>query len=108
MTELSFLIDLLLNHKLPPATKKHVLERVKEVEANYQAPKQTPPRLQPGQQCASTQALLDRMTEPLTAPPLEAIVASPQAAQAINTRQQAIAAQISGKPEPGRTSPRKF
>lgn len=32
MTELSFLIDLLLNHKLAKATKDAIAERIKEVE----------------------------------------------------------------------------
>ena len=38
MTELSFLIDLLLNHKLPKATKDAVAARIKEVEARTAAP----------------------------------------------------------------------
>lgn len=33
MTELSFLIELLLNHDLPKATKELIAERIKEVEA---------------------------------------------------------------------------
>lgn len=34
MTELSFLIELLLNHELPKETKKLIADRIKEVERN--------------------------------------------------------------------------
>ncbi len=34
MTELSFLIELLLNHDLPKATKDLIAQRIKEVEQN--------------------------------------------------------------------------
>lgn len=35
MTELSFLIDLLMNHKLSKATKELVAQRIKEVESRF-------------------------------------------------------------------------
>ncbi len=67
MTELQFLIDLLLNHKLSPATKKLVAERIGVVEGQYsKAPTPSQRVLQPQRdtngivQAASTMAILNR------------------------------------------------
>lgn len=63
MTELQFLIDLLLNHKLSPTTKKLVAERVSFVEEQMRPNKPTVPhRTMPNipVQAPSTQAILDR------------------------------------------------
>lgn len=129
MTELSFLLDLLLNHKLPTATKVAVTERIREVESRLvQSPPSRVPPPSPGfipphlaNQAPSTIAALARHTdldaslEQATAPTINivaqqpAIVAHNPATQAaLNARQEAINLAVSGKPEKGRTSPRKF
>lgn len=134
MTELSFLLDLLLNEKLSKSVKEKITARVKEIEVlvassptyirNFQA--QQMHSMPPGQivngapQSPSTIAAMQRQavlqpTSPDTSqidqsvPPV--IVASPAAAQAIANRNQAINEGINsvhGKGVPGRTSPRKF
>ncbi len=137
MTELSFLLDLLLNHKLPKPTREAVTARIKDVEARLTqssqplqrapAPLQTlgnvPPHLVG--QSASTIAAMMRHEQNVPAPPLDAptinmvsqqpsvapvqqIAHTPAAQAAMADRQAALAGAISGKPAPGRTSPRKF
>lgn len=137
MTELTFLLDLLLNHKLPQATKKAVTERVREVEVLLQMTSVTinripsmapsiasitsgnlPPHL--ANQAPSTIAAMLRNGLANEAPtigivaqqpsvePVQVIAQTPAAAAAMNARQEAINSAMSGKPEKGRTSPRKF
>ncbi len=132
MTELAFLLDLLLNHKLPLATKKAISERCKEVEqrltpnnfvggtVTYTPPPKNnlPPHL--ANQSPSTIAklmqhpdLVAQMSQahvqPVVEPQQPAVIAQTPAAQAaINARQESINLAISGKAEKGRTSPRKF
>ncbi len=139
MTELSFLLDLLLNHKLPLATKKAVTERVREVEARlsaampitYTTKVMSPlassniPSHLVGQSPSTIAAMMrngmaNEMPANTTtavstvelAPPPPAPVAvvaqTPAAAAALNARNDAILQGLSGKPEKGRTSPRKF
>ncbi len=114
MTELSFLLDLLLNEKLSLSVKKKITERVKEVESAYarpliQAPSMfvqngpIPPGAMQNQAPSTVAALQRHAAEP--APP---IIASPVVNDALQKRDQAINQAMSGKPEPGRTSPRKF
>lgn len=130
MTELSFLLELLLNHKLPKPTKEAITHRIKEVEARFvQTPQQSllpvpgpqairPPR---GAQSASTQRILDEMaaegSNPIQGDGLggyvdisqPAVIAqTPAALAALNARNEAIRIATSGKEEKGRTSPRKF
>lgn len=74
MTEIAFLLDLVLNHKLGPAAKKRCIERIGEVEALLSTKpvfleRSTQPQsIRPGMvaQAPSTQALLD--ANPLTPP----------------------------------------
>lgn len=140
VTELTFLLDLLLNHKLPMATRVAITERVKEVEQRLnQAPQQFVPRGTPapvpqnlpphlvGQSPSTIAAMMrngfvpevvrEAQLEGMPNPPLPvpeqptqpAIIAqTPAAMAALNDRQAAISQAISGKPEKGRTSPRKF
>lgn len=137
MTELSFLLDLLLNHKLPKATREAVTARIKDVEVRLSsapapAPFRTTPVTAPAfqlppnmsQQSASTMAALARQAaeqnaspimptpEPQPAPPEPtppAIIAQTGATMAaMAARNEAIMIAASGKPERGRTSPRKF
>jgi hypothetical protein len=147
MSELSFLIELLLNHKLQKSTRDMIAERIKEVEASRvpgmaafvpqpSFPGLVNPVIGPSAnpalagQSPSTQAALARhpdlvaqMTRaaapsisPVAQPPAQpvAIVAqTPATAQAMADRQQMIEDSIrggafTGKPEKGRSGPRKF
>lgn len=122
MSELSFLIELLLNHDLPKATKDLLASRIRDVEANLVAAPQ--PRqpvvtaINGVYQAPSTIAAMARHGD-LTAPtisiaanapsiPVEQVAQTPAAAAAINSRNEAINNAISGKVEKGRVSPRKF
>lgn len=120
MTELTFLLDLLLNHKLPVATRVAVTERIRQVEASLlmapapARPMPVPPHL--ANQSPSTVAALQRhpdliaelaKAQPVVSP-VAVIAHTPEAQAAMSARQQAIDLAITGKPEKGRTSPRKF
>lgn len=110
MTELSFLIDLLMNHKLPKLTKQAIAERIKEVESNIGAPNV---RSQAPRQAPSTIAALSRQADEanpaIPAPePVAQIAQTPAAAAALAARKQSIAQALSGKMEKGQTSPRKW
>lgn len=132
MTEMSFLLELLLNEKLSKTAKEKITARIKEVEtmlnttritipAGVQIPQALPPAaiVNGAMQSPSTIAALQRQAAAgVPAPDAQRIgqheeapavvIASPAAAQAIHSRQVAIGHAISGKPEQGRTSPRKF
>ena len=124
-TELTFLIDLLLGHKLPMATKKAVSDRLREVEQQLQLPRLTQGNFVAGaqisnqpmvdgrgvQQSASTMAILARnpdLAAQQPASPVIQVAQTPAAMQAMQARNEAIAIATSGKEEKGRTSPRKF
>jgi CTP:molybdopterin cytidylyltransferase MocA len=124
MTELSFLLDLLLNHKLAKVTRELVVARIREVEVRSQSPAATrpaqtsaaiPPHLVG--QSPSTIAAMMRHEAGGVAPPIAVaplvdtppvVAQTPAAAAALAARQSVIDSAISGKPEKGRTSPRKF
>lgn len=131
MSELAFLIDLLLNHRLPKATKDAIAARIKEVECKssslpspaYARPLPSPVALPPhiASQPASTQAaMLKQLAQdgtPITVepqpvapepPPVAVIAQTPQAAAALAARNASISQARSGKPLPGETSPRKW
>ena len=116
MTELSFLIDLLMNHKLAKATKDLIAERIKEVESGITAGMSWPaktnrPTISNAQQQApSTLANLEKMgglppIEPEA--PVEQIAQTPAAAQALQRRAEAMRGQgkelykANPKPPPG-------
>src|ERR1700676_3462160 len=98
MTELQFLIDLLLNHKLSPGTKKLVAERIGTVEASFNKPTAPqhfmtpfPSRPSPLAQSPSTQRILDEMAmeQPVIIAPIPtAIAQTPAAAAALAQRQE--------------------
>lgn len=98
MTELSFLIELLLNHKLPKATKDLIAERVKEVEGNRTAPPRPiiPPITGGVPQAASTIAAFAREGLPLEPAPVTQIAQTPAAAAALVSRESAIADAMKG------------
>lgn len=130
MTELGFLVDLLVNHKLAKLTKDAVVSRIKEVEcrtssssqsvaylsqrSSLPAPSSLPSHI--ASQSPSTQiAMMRQMGDGVDLPPPEtppqpvAVVAqTPAAVAAVNAREQSIRQAMSGKPMPGETKPRKF
>lgn len=119
MTELGFLLELLLNHKLPVATRKLLTERIKEVEVRVMSgqgqvaprPQIAPLPPQMANQSASTLAAMMRHQEtaaPAAPEPVVVVAQTPLAQAAMASREQAIAAAISGKPVKGETRPRKF
>lgn len=111
MTELRWLIQMLTKQKLSSSMKDLFIERIGEVESNL-VPKAHTGRASVNfgpVQAASTQKLLNEMelqtgSAVITGP----IAQTTAAAQALESRQTAIKIANSGKPEPGRTSPRKF
>lgn len=138
MTELTFLVDLLLEHDLKPETKKAIAGRMRDVEEEItkrivqpvthgysQVPNVSQHNFQPNtwtsnttapQQAPSTLAKMmlhgDIPSVPL-APPIESakveiIAHTPQAAAAMQSRQQVIADSLSGKVDKVTGRPRKF
>lgn len=108
MTELQWLIKLLTQHKLSPALKDLFIERIGEVEASLSRPAPVrAPIITSSQQAPSTQRLLDQMAQD-TGVSVPFVAQTVQAAEALKSRELAIKQAASGKPEPGRTSPRKF
>lgn len=109
MSELSFLLTLLLDHKLSTEVKGLIKERIKEIEFKPQINQAAPVLAQKAilsGQAPSTIANL--MKEPSAQANPEMIAVTPAASQAMASRQEAIALAMSGKPEKGRQSPRKF
>jgi hypothetical protein len=129
MTELSFLIDLLMNHKLPKVTKELIANRIKEVGSLLQVKEVYIPAgphvgtlPYKSTQAPSTLAAMARHGIPegtiahmINPPikvedvmPVEVIAQTPQTAQAMQSRQQAIAASIAGTVDKTTGRPRKF
>lgn len=109
---ISFILDLILDYDLPEAAQKACRKYVRELEKDMQVkPIVAYGNINGGNggrgnfgqsvQAPSTEAALARQAQ-------ELVAATPAAANAIAQRQSAIAQSMSGKPEPGRTSPRKF
>lgn len=115
MTELSFLLDLLLNHKLPKVTRDAVAARIKEVEAIFISPGYIPNfapiRSTGSNQAPSMQAIMARNPDLMVAPApekVEIVAQTPAAVAALNSRQQAIAESMAGKVNKETGRPRKF
>lgn len=115
MSELSFLIDLLLNHKLPKVTRDAIAGRIKEVESNASSHRPVLAPIRPAAisaQPPSTQAILDRnpdLAAAIAPPvPVENIAQTPATIAAINSRNQAISESLSGKVDKVTGRPRKF
>lgn len=119
MTELSFLIELLLNHDLKKETKDALAARIRAVEETLtQAPVLRIPYVAPSgpQQAASTLALMAKHGDlpkivPVEMPPIEQvahIAQTPATAAAMNSRNSAIAESIAGKIDKQTGRPRKF
>jgi hypothetical protein len=108
VTELSFLLSLLLDQKLNKAVKQLIKDRIKDIETAAPRP-QARSIVQPTGQSPSTQRILDEMAAEGKELPIPTHIAqTPATAAALAARQQAIAQAVSGKQEAGRTSPRKF
>lgn len=122
MTEALWLADFVTRFELSSDIKKHILKRIKSLGDQVQPTvmrksavmANLPPHI--ANQSPSTIANFLKegvVTQPETLVPPAAAAVTPQAAAAINERNTAIqraasAGIFSGKPEPGRTSPRKF
>lgn len=109
MTELTFLIELLLNHKVAKPTRDAIASRIKDVEAlMLTIPPAHPTRPMPsvGLQAPSMQAIIDR--NPDIAQPVAVIAQTPGAVAAINSRNQAINESMAGKVDKVTGRPRKF
>lgn len=121
-SELTFLIELLLNHDLPKITKDLVASRIKEVEqaltARPQAYAPTPviTTLNGIKQAPSTLAAMARhgditIEAPIMPPvpePVAQIAQTPATAAAMNSRHEAIAASLAGKVDKISGRPRKW
>jgi len=71
MTEIQFLLDLILTEKLSKSAKEKCLSRIGEVEQNLSRQPPRPPIIQA--QAPSTQMLIERQTAPIQGP----IIAAP-------------------------------
>lgn len=110
-SELSFLMELFLSDEVPKPIKAMVADRIREVEeslitrpvSNVRPPVALPTEIA-AQQAPSMQRIMERNADLVPPAP-----ASPAAAQALAARAAIIQRGINtDKPEPGRTSPRKF
>lgn len=128
-TELTFLLELFLDEEVPSGTKKKLAERIKEVEEGFSKPATTynmaprqafVPGLSEAQaaqvpnnplvavQSPSMQRLMASNPDLIPAVPVPPTPATPAAAEALKQRAAIMRNGMSEKPEPGRTSPRKF
>jgi hypothetical protein len=111
MTELSFLIELLMNHKLPKVTKDLIAQRIREVEERFtvqniiqpnRAPQIISPIVHGAQQSPSTLALMAKhgdvppmpIVQAAAPEPVAVIAQTPQAAAAMQHRQEALAGKL--------------
>lgn len=126
MTELSFLIELLLNHDLPKVTKDLVAARIRTVEERLVAVPNMPSTTSRtmtvhavSQQAPSTVAAMIRHGElpaatasqlpPIPAPePVEIIAHTPAAIAALQQRNNAISEALSGRVDKVAGKPKKW
>ncbi len=122
MSELSFLIELLLNHDLPAGTKELIASRIRQVEMMLTAKPATGQFFQtalPGKatQAPSTLAAMARhgdtileapVMPPIPEAPVTQIAQTPATAAAMNSRHEAIAASLAGKVDKVSGRPRKW
>lgn len=115
-TELTFLIELLLNHKLPKITRDLVASRIRDVEVPPIPRISAPPGddrdnwrgIVAPQQAASMQAIMARNPDLVPPPPVVNIAQTPATVAAMNSRQEAINASMNGKVDKASGRPRKF
>lgn len=97
MTELSFLLELLLEHKLEKKTKDLIRDRIKEIE-QAQIPialRHTP-----------MPTKLEKKTRHTPMPTIDHVAQTPEAAKALADRQALMLEARNGSP--GRSAPRKL
>lgn len=115
-SELSFLLELILDEQVPQPVKTRLVKRVQEVEKNYVSPHQQTrsasqgPKALAGNPVVATQSpsmqrLMEQNPDLIPKPPTPTSAA---AAKALADRQALINQAISGKEEKGRASPRKI
>lgn len=123
-SELSFLLDLLLNQRMPLTTKELIVERIKVVESNLSLSSMSMGRAPISAhgaspiQAPSTLAAMARHGDytvipppempPIPITPVAVIAQTAPAVAAMNARNQAISESLSGKIDKSRGSPRKF
>lgn len=111
MSEIQWLINILMTCKLTDSVKKKFIARIGEVEAKLTSTLQVyrPAAIvSPSGQAASTQRILNEMaSDGMPASPA-VIAQTPATAAALAQRENLIKSALSSKPEAGRTSPRKF
>lgn len=115
MTELSFLIDLIIHEELPATAKEKILARVTEVEQGYilrpavNAPFVQGSTVSPNmQQSPSTLAAMQRHAMGEQAVPMDQVQNTIAVVGALQARDALIAQATTGKPIPGATGPKKF
>lgn len=110
-SELSFLLELILDEQVPQPVKARLVRRVQEVEKNYTAqPTQTVSRKITNNpvvaaQSPSMQRVMEQNPDLIPKAPIPENAAT---AAALQQRQAMINVALSGKEEKGRTAPRKF
>lgn len=115
MSELSFLIDLLLNHKLPKKTKDLIKDRITLIEERRVVQQQQPgfSPVRNNNQAPSMQAKIEAMEQDVQHQPIQPAPVSHLATQALMDRQRLINKAVNSgpfgaQPEPGLTAPKKF
>lgn len=106
-SEISFLLELIFEHKLPKTTKAFVRARFNEVEACYEwaNTKPIPRTSQPmgPQQAASTLAAMEKHglvpPPPIVMPPVQQVAQSQQAMATLTNKHELISASIAGTPK---------
>lgn len=126
-SELSFLLDLILDDQIPKPVKTRLLSRIRDVEKNYATvatqatniPRGTRAQINSpiiAAQSPSMQRLMDQNPDLIPAPPVptyaeitaQMVPVTAQAAGALAQRQALMNNALKEKPEAGRTGPRKF
>lgn len=112
-SELSFLLELVLDDSIPKPIKTRLVARIKDVEKAYAGGERNmvsdvPRRAQPAvvqTQAPSMQRIMERNPDLVPKPPTPE---TPAAAAALAARQALLMNAGNEKPEPGRRSPRKI
>lgn len=112
-SELSFLLELVLDDQIPRPVKTRLVARIRDVEKNYCATPQVVSRGIKAQISSPIVASQSPSMQKLMADnpdliPKSSVPVTAQAAGALAQRQALINNALKEKPEAGRTSPRKF
>jgi len=115
-SELSFLLELVLDEQVPQPIKTRLVKRIQDVEKSYVSPHQQArgpghgPKALTGNPIVATQSpsmqrIMEKNPDLIPKPPMPENAVT---AKALADRQALINQAISGKEEKGRVSPRKF